>query len=234
MALYAIGDTHFSESTDKPMDIFGGAWNGYRDKLVSSFSECLKEGDMLVICGDFSWGMSLEESLADFKLISSFPGKKVFLKGNHDYWWETVGKMTRFFEENSLKDLQFLHNNCIFYNDKVLCGTRGWFFDLADETAGDEKVFKREVMRLEASLKAAHAEGQGKEIICFLHYPPVFYSGVVEPIVDLLHKYEVSRCYYGHLHGESLKGAVNSVIDGIKYQNISADNIGFRPVIIEP
>lgn len=234
MALYAIGDTHFSESSGKPMDIFGGAWKGYRDKLVASFADCLKEEDMLVICGDFSWGMSLEESLEDFKLIASFPGKKVFLKGNHDYWWETVGKMTRFFEENSLKDLQFLHNNCIFYNDKVLCGTRGWFFDPSDETAGDEKVFKREVIRLEASLKAAWDQGGGRELICFLHYPPVFSSGRVEPIVELLKKYMVSRCYYGHLHGDSLKGAVNGIIDGIKYQNISADNIGFRPVIIEP
>lgn len=233
MALYAIGDTHFSESSDKPMDIFGGAWKGYRDKLVSSFSDCLKDGDMLVICGDFSWGMSLEESLADFKLISSFPGKKVFLKGNHDYWWETVAKMTRFFEENSLKDLQFLHNNCIFYNDKVLCGTRGWFYDPSDKTAGDEKVFRREVMRLEASLKSAHATGENKEVICFLHYPPILSSGRVEPIIELLHKYGVTRCYYGHLHGESLRGAVNAVVDGIKYQNISADNIGFRPVIIE-
>lgn len=233
MALYAIGDTHFSEAVDKPMDIFGGAWDGYRDKLVASLS-CLKDEDMLVICGDFSWGMSLEQSLEDFKLLCSFPGKKVFVKGNHDYWWETVSKMNRFFQDNQLKDLQFLHNNCIFYNDRALCGTRGWFFDINDESAGDEKVFKRELIRLETSLKAAVDAGGAGEIICFLHYPPVFGSGRVEPITALLKKYGVGRCYYGHLHGDSLKGCFNGVLDGIKYQNISADNIGFKPVIIEP
>lgn len=234
MALYAIGDTHFSESVNKPMDIFGGAWNGYRDKLVHSFASCLKDDDMLVICGDFSWGMSLGEALEDFRLLASFPGKKVLLKGNHDYWWETVSKMNRFFEENQLKDLLFLHNNCIFYKDVALCGTRGWFFDLNDESAGDEKLFKREVIRLEASLKAAAECGGARETVCFLHYPPIFGTGEVEPIVSLLKKYGVSRCYYGHLHGDSLKGSFNGVQDGIKYQNISADNIGFRPVIIEP
>lgn len=234
MALYAIGDTHLSEGANKPMDIFGGAWNGYRDKLVRSFGECLTDDDTIVICGDFSWGMSLNEALPDFRLLSSFPGKKIFVKGNHDYWWETVGKMERFFENNQLKDLQFLHNNCIFYNDVALCGTRGWFFDPSDKDAGDEKVFKREVIRLEASLKAAVGHGGASEIICFLHYPPVLSSGEVEPIVALLENYGVSRCYYGHLHGESLRGAVNGVRRSVRYQNISADNIGFRPVMIQP
>ena len=115
MSLYAIGDTHFSESAGKPMDIFGGAWKDYRNKLVSSFESLLKDEDTLLICGDFSWGMSLQEALEDFRLLCRFPGRKVFLKGNHDYWWETVSKMNRFFEENGLKDLLFLHNNCIFY-----------------------------------------------------------------------------------------------------------------------
>lgn len=234
MALYAIGDTHLSESANKPMDIFGGAWNGYREKLIKSFSECLKDADVLVICGDFSWGMSLQEALADFKLISSFPGKKIFLKGNHDYWWETLSKMNRFFEENQLKDLLFLHNNCIFYRDVALCGTRGWFFDPSDQSAGDEKVFKRELLRLEASLSSARKQGGDCEIICFLHYPPVFSTSEVRPITELLERYKVSRCYYGHLHGDSLRGVFNGVRGGVKYTNISADNIGFKPVIIKP
>ncbi|MEA4921309.1 MAG: metallophosphoesterase [Clostridiaceae bacterium] len=233
MALYAIGDTHFSESAGKPMDIFGGAWKDYRRKLLKGF-ECLKEEDTLVICGDFSWGMSMNEALDDFRLISCFPGKKVFLKGNHDYWWETVSKMNRFFQDNDLKDLLFLHNNCIFYSGTAICGTRGWFFDPSDESAGDEKIFKRELIRLEASLSEAVKNGGPVEIICFLHYPPVFGTNEVEPITAILKNYGVSRCYYGHLHGDSLRGAFNGVRDGIAYQNISADNIGFRPIIIKP
>lgn len=232
MALYAIGDMHLSESVNKPMDIFGGAWDNYREKLLKGLS-CLKEEDMLVIAGDFSWGMSLKEALADFKLLNTFPGKKVFLKGNHDYWWDTVSKMNRFFDENELKDQLFLHNNCIFYNDTVLCGTRGWFFDPSDETAGDEKVFKRELMRLEASLKEAHKLHPGCEIYCFLHYPPVFMRTEVEPITSLLKQYGVARCYYGHLHGESLRGAFNGTRDGVIYQNISADYVGFKPVLLK-
>ena len=232
MALYAIGDLHLSESVNKPMDIFGGAWDNYREKLLKGLS-CLQEGDLLVIAGDFSWGMSLREALADFKLLNTFHGQKILLKGNHDYWWETVSKMNRFFAENQLDNLAFLHNNCVLYNDVALCGTRGWFFDPSDETAGDEKVFKREVMRLETSLKEARKQYPDKEIYCFLHYPPVFMRTEVEPITSLLKQYGVARCYYGHLHGESLRGAFNGTRDGIIYQNISADNVGFRPVLLK-
>jgi len=235
MALYAIGDTHLSESADKPMDIFGGAWKGYREKLLDGLGACLTdEEDVLVICGDFSWGMTLQEALLDFRLIDRFPGKKILVKGNHDYWWETVSKMNRFFQENSLKDLLFLHNNCIFYNGTALCGTRGWFYDPSDKTAGDEKVFKRELIRLEASLKAARQESEACEIVCFLHYPPVLSSGEVEPITALLEQYRVARCYYGHLHGESLRSAFNGRRGSVLYQNISADNLGFRPILIQP
>lgn len=232
MALYAMGDLHLSESVNKPMDIFGGAWDNYREKLLRGL-RCLGEEDMLVVCGDLSWGMTLGEALADFRLLASFPGKKILVKGNHDYWWDTVSKMNRFFDENQLKDLLFLHNNCIFYKDTALCGTRGWFFDPSDASAGDEKVFKREVLRLEASLKAARAQSPDGEIFCFLHYPPVFKSNEVAPITSMLKTYGVSRCYYGHLHGDCLRGAFNGLRDGILYQNISADNIGFKPVIIK-
>ena len=228
MALYAIGDMHLSESVNKPMDIFGGAWDNYREKLLKGLA-CLGEEDTLVIAGDFSWGMSLREALADFKLLNTFPGKKIFLKGNHDYWWDTVSKMNRFFDEHQLTGLGFLHNNCIRYEDTVLCGTRGWFFDPSDETAGDEKVFKREVLRLEASLREAHKQHPGCEIYCFLHYPPVFMRTEVEPITSLLKQYGVARCYYGHLHGGSHRLAIQGDRRGVAYRLISADFLKFRP-----
>ncbi len=230
MALYVIGDTHFSEGCDKPMDVFGGGWAGYRDKLVSALS-VLQPEDVLVVAGDFSWGMSLGEALPDFRLLDSFPGKKLLLKGNHDYWWETVSKMKRFFAENAIETIDFLHNSCYFYKGAALCGTRGWFYDKNDPAAGDDKIFKRELIRLEASLKAAVDQG-AREIDCFLHYPPVFAGTEVPQITDILSRYPVGRVFYGHLHGESIRGAFSGLRNGIYYAVVSADALGFRPIQI--
>ena len=230
MALYVIGDTHFSEGCNKPMDIFGGTWTGYRDKLVSALS-VLQPEDTLVLAGDFSWGMSLQEALPDFRLLDSFPGKKLLIKGNHDYWWETVSKMKRFFAENAIETIDFLHNSCYFYNGAALCGTRGWFYDKNDPAAGDDKIFKRELLRLEASLKAAVDQG-ASEIDCFLHYPPVFAGTEVPQITEILSRYPVKRVFYGHLHGESLRGAFSGMRNGIYYAVVSADALGFKPIQI--
>ena len=230
MALYVIGDTHFSEGCNKPMDVFGGKWIGYRDKLVESLA-VLQPEDTLVLAGDFSWGMSLKEALPDFRLLDSFPGRKLLLKGNHDYWWETVSKMKRFFAENAIETIDFLHNSCYFYNGAALCGTRGWFYDKNDPAAGDDKIFKRELIRLEASLKAAVDQG-AREIDCFLHYPPVFAGTEVPQITEILSRYPVKRVFYGHLHGESLRGAFSGMRNGIYYTVVSADALGFRPIQI--
>ena len=230
MALYVIGDTHFSEGCNKPMDIFGGAWTGYRDKLVSALA-VLQPEDTLVGAGDFSWGMSLREALPDFRLLDSFPGKKLLIKGNHDYWWETVSKMKRFFAENTIETIDFLHNSCYFYNGAALCGTRGWFYDKNDPAAGDDKIFKRELIRLEASLKAAVDQG-ATEIDCFLHYPPVFAGTEVPQITEILSRYPVKRLFYGHLHGDSLRGAFSGTRNGIYYAVVSADALGFKPIQI--
>ena len=128
MALYAIGDTHLSLSSNKPMDVFGGSWEGYVEKLREGFAHIEPE-DTVVLCGDLSWGMSLEEARADFAFLDALPGRKILLKGNHDYWWTTANKMNTFFQENGFTTLNILHNNCYFYGDLALCGTRGWFFE---------------------------------------------------------------------------------------------------------
>lgn len=229
MALYVIGDTHFSEGTDKPMDIFGGAWVGSRQKLLDGFSATLTPEDTLVLCGDFSWGMTLEQTLPDFKLLDAFPGRKLLLKGNHDYWWETVSKMRRFFLQHEITTIDFLHNNSFVYQETSLCGTRGWFYDKDDPEANSDKIYQREVMRLEASLKAAETE----EIYAFLHYPPVFNGAQAEEICALMRKYAVSRCFYGHLHGYALKGAFSGMLDGTYYTSVSADGLGFRPIQVK-
>lgn len=223
MALYAIGDTHLSLGADKPMDVFGGAWAGYQEKLAQGLSR-LRPEDTLVIAGDVSWGMSLEESEADFAFLDAFPGTKLLLKGNHDYWWNTAAKMERFFAEKGFSSLRILHNNCHYYGDVALCGTRGWFYE--EEKAGqNQKVFNRELIRLEASLKAA---GEAEKL-CFLHYPP-FYTGYrCEPILALLERYQVKACYYGHLHGASHRLALQGKQGSVEYHMISADYLKFTP-----
>lgn len=154
MALYAIGDTHLSLASDKPMDVFGGGWTGYVDKLKEGF-QIISPEDTVVICGDVSWGMSLEEARADFAFLDALPGgRKLLLKGNHDYWWTTASKMKAFFAENGFSTLDILHNNCHFYGETALCGTRGWFYE-EDRGEHSAKIFNRELIRLEASLKAA-------------------------------------------------------------------------------
>ena len=223
MALYAIGDTHLSLSSGKPMDVFGGGWTGYVDKLKEGFSQIRPE-DTVVLCGDLSWAMGLEEAREDFAFLNALPGKKLLMKGNHDYWWNTAAKMERFFQENGFTTFHLLHNNCHFYGDIALCGTRGWFYE-EDREGHGTKIFNRELIRLEASLKA----GGEKEKFCFLHYPPLYQGYRCQEIIDLMERYGVTRCYYGHLHGGSHRLAASGKHGGIEYHLVSADYLGFRP-----
>ena len=225
MALFAIGDTHLSLGSDKPMDVFGGVWSGYVDKLRRSFGETVGPEDTVVLCGDLSWGMSLEEARPDFAFLDALPGRhKLLLKGNHDYWWTTAAKMTRFFSDNGFTTLELLHNNCHRYGETALCGTRGWFYE-EDRGEHSAKIFHRELIRLEASLKAA---GEGEKL-CFLHYPPLYQGYRCQEILDLLERYQVRRCFYGHLHGGSHRLAVSGQVGSVEYRLIAADFLGFRP-----
>ena len=225
MALYAIGDLHLSLSSNKPMEIFGDGWRDYVARIREGFS-VLTEDDVTVLCGDLSWGMSLEESLEDFRFIDALPGKKYLLKGNHDYWWNTAAKMERFFAENGLTTMEILHNNCRFYGDVALCGTRGWFYELDNQGTHNEKVLLREVGRLETSLKAAG----DREKLCFLHYPPLYQGYQCPEILRLLREYGVKVCCYGHLHGDSHRLAVTGWHDGTEFLLTAADYVNFKPV----
>lgn len=229
MALYAIGDTHLSLAADKPMDVFGGGWEGYVDKLREGFSTVTEE-DTVVLCGDLSWGMSLEEAEPDFAFLNALPGQKWLLKGNHDYWWNTAAKMERFFREHELTTMEILHNNCKFYGELALCGTRGWFYELDNQGTHNEKVLLREIGRLESSLKAA---GEHEKLV-FLHYPPLYQGYRCQEIIDLMKRYGVTRCYYGHLHGGSHRLAVSGDQDGVEYHLVAADYLGFKPELILP
>lgn len=224
MALYAIGDLHLCLGAPKPMDVFGGAWVGYMEKLKEGMSVIGPE-DTTVLMGDLSWALDLPSAKADFAWINDIPGRKLLLKGNHDYWWSTSAKFQNFCLENSFENMYLLNNNCFFYGDYAICGTRGWFFEEERSGQHDEKVFKRELIRLEASLKAA-AE---KPKLVFLHYPPRYRGYECPEILALLKQYDVRQCYYGHLHGGSHKLAQEGLWDGVEYKLLAADYIGFRP-----
>lgn len=223
MALYTIGDLHLSLGSDKTMEVFGEAWQDYVERIKEAFSQ-LNSDDVTVLCGDLSWGMSLEESLADLQFINALPGKKILMKGNHDYWWNTAAKMKRFFAENGLDTLEILHNNCFWYGDKALCGTRGWFYEL-DQSGHNEKVLLREAGRLETSLKAAGTA----EKICFLHYPPLYQGYQCPEILRLIREYGVKSCYYGHLHGVTQRRAIEGEQYGTVFSLVAADYLQFVP-----
>lgn len=224
MALYALGDLHLAFGADKPMDVFGGRWSGYTEKLREGLSVLTAE-DTLAIPGDLCWALSLEEAEADFAFLESFPGRKLLVKGNHDYWWNTASKFSNFCQAKGFEHLHLLHNNCHFYGELALCGTRGWFFEEEKEGTHDEKVFRRELIRLEASLQAAG----DREKVCFLHYPPLYRGYTCPEILELLRRYEVKACYYGHLHGDSHKLAMEGVYDGTEFVLVAADYVNFVP-----
>jgi len=227
MALYAIGDLHLCLGAPKPMDIFGGAWVGYMDKLKEGLS-CVTEDDTTVLLGDLSWALGLEEAGADFAFINEIPGRKIILKGNHDYWWSTASKFYKFCEANGFHDMHILNNNHYEYGDIAICGTRGWFFEEERSSDHDGKVFRRELQRLETSLISA-----GDKIkYVFLHYPPRYKGYECREILDLLQKYEVRRCFYGHLHGPSHALAMEGMWEGVDFRLVAADKLNFRPFTV--
>ncbi len=224
MSLYVIGDTHLSLGGSKPMDVFGGRWENYVDKLREGFSTVRPE-DTTVICGDISWGMSLDEAREDFLFLHALPGRKIILKGNHDYWWSTATQAYKFFAANGIDSIEILNNNCCLYEDCALCGTRGWFYEESRGEAHDRKMLSRELMRLETSLKAA---GEREKLV-FLHYPPKMVNYECTEILDLLCAYGVRRCWYGHLHSGGRSLAFEGEYRGIRFKLVSADHVLFIP-----
>ena len=225
MSLFAIADTHLSFGTDKPMDSFPG-WNDYVDRIEKNWNKIVTDDDTVVIAGDISWAMNFDELKADFDFIERLNGKKIILKGNHDYWWNTSKKMNDFIESQRYKTISILFNNSYDIDGVSVCGSRGWLFDVDDEH--DEKVLNREVGRLRLSLESAVND----EKIVFLHYPPVTTDTKCDEILNLLKEYGIKKCYYGHLHGIAAKKAIDDVVDGIEFRLISCDRLGFVPKLI--
>ena len=228
MSLFAIADLHLSIGEDKPMDIFAG-WNDYVSRLKDNWLKIVDKDDTVVISGDISWAMRLEETYEDFKFIDNLPGKKIFLKGNHDYWWGTKSKIEKFLADNNLKTISILFNNSFVCDDYAICGTRGWFLENTGEK--DIKILNREVGRLTASIESAIKSG--KEPIVFLHYPPFFNNYECTEIIDVLLKYNIKKCFYGHIHGrKNIKNAFEGNYKGIEMKLISCDRLSFIPLLV--
>ena len=227
MALYAIADLHLPLGIDKPMDIFGKNWENYVERLEQNWQNTVSDGDTVVLAGDFSWATYLEESKKDFEFLERLNGRKILLKGNHDYWWSTMGKMQNFLSENGFSDIELLQNNSFTYGDISICGTRGWTVPQLGKTEEDKKIYARELIRAELSLKSAK---NPENIIMFTHFPTVMKDFRENEMTELLRKYGVKRSVFGHIHYSGVKNAFEGAENGIEYTLVSADYREFMPV----
>ena len=247
MSIYVIGDLHLStnRSTNKSMEVFGKRWQDYTEKLKKNWMAVVTDEDTVVIPGDISWAMNLEEALEDLRFIDALPGRKLIGKGNHDFWWTTQRKMNLFFEEHGIRSIHILNNNAYRVEDSILCGTRGWFLEAKQQVAvGDvdyTKIVNREVIRLRLSLdeavrlqkEALEETGHCLPIAVFLHFPPVWLDFVCREFVDVLHEYEIKECYFGHIHG--MYNVPRSFeFEGISFSLASSDFLNFCLMPVHP
>ncbi len=241
MASYVIADLHLSLSQpDKSMDAFGAAWKDYQEKLKQEWLSCVREGDTVVVPGDLSWAGTLDEALPDFEFLNALPGRKILLKGNHDFYWSSLKKMKEFCANHGFNTFSFLQNDALVLEDPgvILCGTRGWFFESSAQPetvrADFDKVFNRELIRLRLSLEAGRKlrQAHGLPIVCCLHFPPAFGDVVCKEFMDLLVEYGVKSCYFGHVHGR-YQVPLKTFVQGIRLYFIAADYLKFRPCLLE-
>ncbi len=240
MALYVLSDTHLAlHDNNKSMEVFGPRWQDYIRRIEKNWRAVVRPTDTVVIAGDVSWAMTLEETIKDFAFLQALPGRKLLGKGNHDFWWSTAAKMTHHFDVHGFDSLQILYNNAYSVDGFIVCGTRGWFLDPSlQRTVGQVdygKIVNREIIRLRLSLDAARAlqsaGEQKEEILPFLHFPPVWGDFRCEELIDVLREYGIRRCYFGHIHGATgIPDAFES--GGIRWILTSADHLSFTPTPI--
>lgn len=222
--IFAIGDLHFDNTGEKPMDIFGNNWLNHEENIMNSWKEIVGEEDLVLLVGDTSWGLKLEDAYEDLLKIEKLPGKKIMIKGNHDYWWDSLNKLSNL----ELKTIKFIQNNSFIYNNIAIIGTRGWSsIDNDKFDKQDEKIFKRELNRLKLSLESVKEKVEKK--IVMIHYPPFNIDMSTNEFVDIMNEFDVDICLYGHLHAEGHKYAFNGKIKGIEFQCVSSDYIDFVP-----
>lgn len=223
MTIYAIGDLHLPGGGNKPMDVFGPHWEGHFEKISQDWRERVQPEDVVLIPGDISWAMQAREALGDLTSIGALPGRKILLRGNHDYWWCGITRLREMLPPGMFA----VQNDAMCLEHTVFCGTRGWTLPGSGSPAEDEKIYSRELQRMEMSLDRAMAL-QGDRLVVMCHYPPLGEGGADTRLSQLLEKYPVDDVVYGHLHGASLRGAVTGTVHGIRYHCVSCDGLGFR------
>lgn len=234
MAVFTIADLHLSNSSNKPMDIFGPRWENHAERLRENWQKLVKPEDTVIIAGDVSWGMRTDDTLSDLEFIQSLNGKKIIAKGNHDYWWQTMKKLYEVRDLIGATSIDFLFNNAYHVENFIICGTRGWFPE-SNYSPEDEKIVNREAERLRTSiiqglkLKEEHPDS---ELLVFIHYPPAYGSVRCEKICEVLHQYGIKRVFYGHLHGAQ-KSKLIYQIAGASLTLVSADWLDFTPLEIK-
>lgn len=231
MSIFAIGDLHLPGHEEKPMNVFGNHWDRHFETISEHWRAMITPRDTVLIPGDISWAMQLEEAVDDLMAISALPGHKLLLRGNHDYWWSSLSKIRAVLPP----DMQVIQNDAVLVDDHVVCGTRGWMFPTSQQTLSqqDQKVYERELMRLRMSLDKAQTFGC-EDITVMMHFPPLFADGAGTAFTDILEEYSVKRVVYGHLHGAGIKIAFEGMREGIAYHLTSCDSLGFQPKLILP
>ncbi len=226
--IFAIGDLHMDGGQNKPMDVFGSHWENHFERIKKDWLEKVSNEDIVLLPGDISWAMYLEDAREDLNTIGSLPGKKILLKGNHDYWWSSIGKVRELLPSN----MQALQNDCVVLDDWVIAGSRGWLIPSKDIPlkAEDEKIYQRELMRMEMSLKVAGEKGGNRPILVMMHYPPLNEYGEESEFTKLFVAYGAQKVVYGHLHGAATKNGFCGRKDDVEYQLVSADGIQFQLV----
>ncbi|MEE1013151.1 MAG: metallophosphoesterase [Clostridia bacterium] len=232
MAIFAISDLHLSLSGEKPMDVFGSRWENYTERMEVQWNRVVKPEDLVLIPGDISWAMYLEETKTDFTYLNRLPGQKLLLRGNHDYWWTTLNKMEKYVAEQGFDTLHFLKNTAFLWEDTAICGTRGWTIPHPDSNGEDKKIYERERQRLLLSLEAAAAQ-KPSQILCAMHYPPVDTDGITPGFLDIMEQYGVEECIFGHLHAAAHRFAPQGIWQGVKLKLVACDYLDFTPMLIQ-
>ena len=241
MSVFVLADLHLSSDGSKSMDIFGPRWCDYMKKIEKNWRAAVTDRDTVILPGDISWSLKLEDAVEDFRFLNSLPGQKLIGKGNHDFWWSTLSKLNAFLEAHHFSNIRFLYNNAYELENMIVCGTRGWFLEEEQQNTTDEvdyaKILNREVLRLRMSLEEAkklqRSDEEPKPILVFLHFPPVWSSFVCEEFVSILKEYGVKTCYFGHIHGAYYAPGVTEY-EGIRFILCAADYLNFTPIPVTP
>lgn len=224
MTVYAIGDLHLPGGDVKPMDVFGSHWERHFERICEDWRARVGEEDVVLLPGDLSWAMHMEDALEDLRKIGELPGRKILIKGNHDFWWSSISRL----REALPRGMYALQNDCVQIEDTVFCGSRGWVLPGQESGEQDLKIYNRERIRLEMALKAARAASGEGRLIAMMHYPPLLSQGEDTGFTALMEQYRVDDVVYGHLHGVGIRGAFRGEHGGVRYHLVSCDALDFK------